>query len=161
MAKLKGIKRIDRIINDFTAQFGITANLDTEFQAFCNDMTIGYTLVFDAVNKELFIEDVKARYPEVTADIFLWCLMHEIGHCMTEQMWSEEEREYFNYQKDRLAFQEEDQDRADWYHACPDEFFATKWAGDYMRKHPKKIAKFWNELQAATMRMYRKNGLID
>ena len=36
----------------------------------------------------------------VNADIFLWALMHEIGHCMTEDMWTDEEREYFNYQKD-------------------------------------------------------------
>lgn len=161
MAKLKGLKKIDKIINEFTAQFGVTTDLDTEFEAFCDQMKIGYTLVYGEMDKDFFIEDAQMRYPEIKADIFLWCLLHEIGHCLTEGLWTEEEREYFWAQKEACAYMRDDKDRNDWYHACPDEFFATKWAGDYMRNHPKKVAKFWNKLQPAIMNMYIKNGLIE
>ena len=160
MANIKGLKRVNRIINDFTRQFGVTAVLDTEFEAFCEDMRIGYTLYVDEDDQFFFLEDARCRYPEIKADTFLWLFMHELGHCITDGFWTPEEQEYFTNQKDSMMNVYDDQRRNDWYHACPDEFFATKWAGDYMMNHPKKIAKFWNELQAAILRMYRKNGVI-
>ena len=161
MAKLKGIKKIDKIINNFTRQFGVIARFDTEFEAFCDDMTVGYTLLGSPTGTGDFIADATKRYPDVTADIFLWALMHEIGHCMTENMWTEEEREYFWDQKDVIMSAEIGIEEMNaWYHACPDEFFATKWAGDYMRNHPKKVGKFWKKLQPAILDMYKRNGLI-
>lgn len=162
--EIKGIKKIDKIINNFTMKnFGVTARFDTEFEAFCDEgrKLIGYTLITTEGGEGQFIEDATRRYPEINADIFLWALMHEIGHCMTEDMWTPEEREYFYYQKDMIYEMEvEEEGMNAWYHACPDEFFATKWAGDYMRNHPKKMKKFWNELQVAMLQMYAKNNLI-
>ncbi len=162
--EIKGIKKIDKIINNFTMKnFGVTARFDTEFEAFCDEgrKLIGYTLITTEGGEGQFVEDAIKRYPEVKADIFLWALMHEIGHCMTEDMWTPEEREYFYYQKDMIYEMEvEEEGMNAWYHACPDEFFATKWAGDYMRNHPKKMKKFWNELQVAIIQMYKKNDLI-
>ena len=162
--EIKGIKKIDKIINNFTMKnFGVTARFDTEFEAFCDEgrKLIGYTLITTEGGEGQFIEDATRRYPEINADIFLWALMHEIGHCMTEDMWTPEEREYFYYQKDMIYEMEvEEEGMNAWYHACPDEFFATKWAGDYMRSHPKKMKKFWNELQVAMLQMYKKNNLI-
>ena len=162
--EIKGIKKIDKIINNFTMKnFGVTARFDTEFEAFCDEgrKLIGYTLITTEGGEGQFIEDATRRYPEINADIFLWALMHEIGHCMTEDMWTPEEREYFYYQKDMIYEMEvEEEGMNAWYHACPDEFFATKWAGDYMRNHPKKMKKFWNELQVAMLQMYEKNNLI-
>lgn len=162
--EIKGIKKIDKIINNFTMKnFGVTARFDTEFEAFCDEgrKLIGYTLITTEGGEGQFIEDATRRYPEINADIFLWALMHEIGHCMTEDMWTPEEREYFYYQKDMIYEMEvEEEGMNAWYHACPDEFFATKWAGDYMRNHPKKMKKFWNELQVAMLQMYKKNNLI-
>lgn len=162
--EIKGIKKIDKIINNFTMKnFGVTARFDTEFEAFCDEgrKLIGYTLITTEGGEGQFIEDATKRYPEINADIFLWALMHEIGHCMTEDMWTPEEREYFYYQKDMIYEMEvEEEGMNAWYHACPDEFFATKWAGDYMRNHPKKMKKFWNELQVAMLQMYKKNNLI-
>ena len=47
MAKLRGIKKIDRIINNFTKNFNIKADLGEEFLAYCDDRLINYTLVID------------------------------------------------------------------------------------------------------------------
>ena len=160
MTKLKGMKRVNRIINEFANQFGVTAKLDMEFQAFCDTMTIGYTLFFDEESRYYFVNDAEKRYPEVKADIFLWAFMHEIGHCMTDHLWNEEDQGYFEQRKEDIICIQDDQERNDCYHSCPDEYFATKWAGDYMRDHAEEIAEFWNELQTAIIRMYRKNGVI-
>lgn len=165
MATLKGIKKIDKIINDFTKKnFGVTARFDDEFEAFCDNgrKLIGYTFLATENGEGQFIEDAIRRYPNLNADIFLWALMHEIGHCMTEPMWTPEEREYFYYQKDMIAECEVEEDGMHaWYHACPDEFFATKWAGEYMTNHPRKMKNFWTKLQAELIKFYVKNGLIE
>jgi hypothetical protein len=159
--KIKGLKKVDKIVNNFTQKnFGVTAKLDNEFEAFCSKKVIGYTLFCDEDEKAYFIMDAQAKYPHINADIFLWCLMHEIGHCLTDDMWNENEQKYFYIQKKNMTNIEDDRLRNDWYHACPDEFFATKWAGDYMTAHPKKIAKFWNKMQMAIINLYKKNNLI-
>ena len=159
--KLKGIKKIDKLINKFTKQFNVTANLGSDFQAFCDDRTIEYTLTIDKESIEYFINDAEKRYPDIKADIFLWCLLHEIGHVITDVIWTDEEFEYFEEQKTEMTRYSDADLRNNWYHCLPDEFLATRWAGNYMRKHPKKIAKFWAEMQSEIIKFYKKNGLLE
>lgn len=161
MARLKGLKKVDKVINKFTKSFGIKADLGTDFQAFCNGCVINYTLAIEKEDIDYFIADAEARYPDINADIFLWCLLHEIGHILTDDFWTDEELEYFEEQKEMLTAYEDDDLRNNWYHCIPDEFFATRWAGEYMRKHPKKIAKFWKELQTELIKFYKKNELTE
>ncbi len=163
MAKLKGIEKVEKIVSGFAGQFGVTARFDTEFEAFCDNgrRIVGYTFLINEGGCGHFVEDAIKRYPDVEADLFLWALMHEIGHCMTESMWTPEEREYFYYQKDMIADSEVEVEHMNaWYHACPDEFMATKWAGDFMRNHPKQMKKFWKKFKKALMYFYKENGLI-
>ena len=48
---LKGIRKVEKIINDFTTKnFGVTARLDTEFEAFCDN---GSGAGMDALQKLL------------------------------------------------------------------------------------------------------------
>lgn len=39
MAKLKGLKRVDRIVNEFLDQFGLTAKLESEFTYWQDDFS--------------------------------------------------------------------------------------------------------------------------
>ena len=162
MAKLKGIKKIDRIINNFTKNFNIKADLGEEFLAYCDDRLINYTLVIDEADINYFIEDAKKRYPDVQADIFLWSLMHEIFHVITDNMWTPEELDYFEEKKEEIYLLSNDELdlKNDFYHCLPDEFMATKMAANYMRKHSKEISKFWIKLQKAIISFYKRNGLI-
>ena len=41
----------------------------------------------------------------------------------------------------------------------PDEFAATEWAANYMRKNTEKVAKFWNEVQSVIMNIYQINNI--
>ena len=163
---MKGIKRINRIINEFTwRNFHVKAKLHTDFLAHCEEKIIGYTLVVGQNDVEFFIEDAEKRFPNINADPFLWLLMHEIGHCMTDGMWTEAELERFAEQKEKMTEVEDEgfllEIKNDWYHSVPDEYFATRWAGEYMTKYPKKIAKFWNKLQPEIIKFYIMNGLFN
>lgn len=160
MAKLKGIKNLTKEINKWTQKnFGIKTVLNEDFCAWCDEFKIGYTLVVCSQDAETFLEDVSMRYPDIKADYFLWCLLHEIGHCMTDEMWSEEEQERFDAELERMTEIENTKDKSYWYYSIPNEFFATRWAGDYMTAHPKKIAKFWNKIQPKILEIYEKNEI--
>lgn len=161
MFKLKGVKEIDDIINIFTlTNFGLNARLAPEFLAFCDERTVGYTFIIASTDNKFFIEDAQARFPTVHADIFLWLLMHEIGHCMTYRMWSEEDLTCFWQRKEDLTKEPNEWYRNNWYHAIPDEFFATRFAGMFMENNPSIIKQFWNKLQPALFNFYKINNLI-
>lgn len=154
------MKNILNIVNKFlNKNFKITAYWNTEFEARINSREIGITIAPLAEDTQFFVNDAIARYPQINADPFLWLLFHEVGHIMTEDMWTEEELKYFVNQKESLSYTEDDQMRNDWYHAVPDEFMATRWAANYMIKNQKKVAKFWNELGYVIIKLYEDNQI--
>lgn len=160
MDSLKGLKKVTKRINKFTQKnFGLTSVCGVDFRTYPAHKEIHFCFVIPQADIDYYLNDVAERYPQVQADIFLWCLMHEIGHCMTDEIWSEEETAYFKNQKEMLAYLEDDEMRNAWYHALPDEYLATRWAANYMIHNSKKIAKFWRKLQADLVEFYEKNGL--
>lgn len=160
--EIKGSEFIEKMINDFTMEnFGIHAVLDTEFLAYCEDKVIGYTYIYEEYARDYFIKDAQKRFPEINADIFLWCLFHEIGHVMTNDVWTEADTWYFAERKEELANTiEDDQTRFDLYHSIADEYVATNWAGNFMKNHADIVGDFWNRLQPAMQLMFFINDLI-
>ena len=103
MAKLKGLKRVNRIINEFLDQFGLTAQLESEFSYWPDDFHIGYALtVVDAADKYFlpFCEHIDNR---VKADAFLVSLMHEVGHHFTQFSFSDETWEQNDEVKEHIS----------------------------------------------------------
>lgn len=160
MEELRGLEKVEKVINDFTKKnFDLLAVCGNDFRAYPTTKEIHFAFEIPEDDINYYLEDVAYRYPQIRADIFLWCLMHEIGHCMTDEMWSEEESEYFESQKEMLAYIEDDEMRNAWYHALPDEFLATRWAGEYMVEHTPEIAEFWHKLQETLFTFYLENNL--
>ena len=154
------MENILKVVNKFLKKnFNITAYWNVDFEALTAVRKVGFTIAPLAEDTQFFVNDAIARYPYINADPFLWLLFHEVGHVMTENVWTAEELEYFDAQKESLAYTEDDQMRNDWYHAVPDEFMATRWAANYMAKNQKKVAKFWNELKSAIIKFYEDNQI--
>lgn len=159
--KVKGMKKFEKIINEFTQTFGVTAYWNPAFEALPAQKIIGFTVVVDGDMNECFLNDAEVRFPEVHASLFLWLLMHEIGHCMTDHLWTPDDETYFKKAKKHLdkAFGEDVIRKNNWYHKIGDEYMATKWAGEYMIAHPKKMAKFNKKLNEAMKVFCKKNGI--
>lgn len=160
----KELKPLTKTINDWTCKnFGIKTKLGEDFQAVVEKNTIYYALVVCEEANNTFLEDVAVRFPQIKADYFLWCLMHEIGHCMTDDEWTEEEQERFAMQIEMMKSPDcpDTKEKSYWYYSIPNEFFATRWAGEYMTAHPKKIAKFWNKIQPMILEFYEKFSLTN
>ena len=165
MAKLKGLKRVNRIINEFLNQFGLTARLESDFYYWRNDFHIGYALTtVDAADKYFlpFCNHIDNR---VKADAFLIGLMHEVRHHFTRFNFSEDVWDQNDEVKEHLsiALSKCPDKAAKWnniYFNLETEKAATAWGLNYIATHSEEIAEFWAELQPAIMRFYRKNGLL-
>lgn len=163
--KLKGLKRIDRIINEFTAQFGLAATLETDFCYYYNTHRVAYALTVVDESAKYFIPYCKHLNKNVTADIFLISLLHEIGHHFTRFNFSEDEWERVHEEKEHIekALGRNPKKAAKWnniYFNLDVERAATEWGLNYMITHEDEVAEFWEELKAAILRFYRKNGLL-
>jgi len=157
--EIKGLKRIDKVINDFTKQFGITAFIDpiNGFQAYTTEMKVSYTLFVDEEWLDCFANEANTRYEGINANPFLWGIMHEIGHCMTD-IWDFEDEKFFEQMKKKLDNFETAEEINTWYHVLPDEYFATRWAADFMWTHPKKMRKFCEKMNKAIQNFCEKNN---
>ena len=158
--EIKGLKKIDKVINEFTKQFGITAFIDplNGFQAYTTQMQVSYHILVDTDWLTCFAEEANNRYEGINANPFLWGLMHEIGHCMTD-IWDEEDEKYFQLMNEKLNDFDTVEEVNTWYHIIPDEYFATRWAADFMRTHPKKMRKFCEKMNKVMKNFCEKNNI--
>lgn len=162
MAKIKGLKKLTAVVNEFTIKnFGVTAEFGAEFEALPSDKIIHFSIIVDEDIQGATIDDMEARFPLVHADMFFWLLMHEVGHCMTDEVWDMDDEAYFEKMKNRLDdyFDGDVFAKNEWYHVIGDEYFATKWAGCYMMEHPKKMRKFAKKFHKAYMKFIEKNAI--
>ena len=158
---LKGINEINVLINEFLEPFDLTAELGTDFDYCFLENKIHYALVVGDISSKLFIENAEVRFPEAHADIFLWSLLHEIGHSETLDDLEDGVEELCMEIKRGIN------EHTDWsiehrhmiYFNCPDEYAATDWAGEYIITHNNELTIFWNKLQKAINNFYELNGV--
>lgn len=163
MSKLKGLNKLTREINKFTQkEFGVTCRFGKEFEAFASKKLVHYAILIDIDLQDTFFADVHRRFEDIEASDFIWLLMHEIGHCQTDYMWDNEDEVFFARQKktmDKTAIKDDVIAKNEWYHSIPDEYFATKWAGEYMRENPIKVKKFNKKFNKAFEEFIEKNEI--
>lgn len=165
--KLKGAKRVNRIINEYLKRFNIKAELDLDFSCYMRKYKITYALMVADPADKYFIPFVKSLAPDFEADIFLISLFHEVGHAFTQfnlstEVWFEGWRDKDDLESIINETEDEDiiREQNMRYFNLPEEKAATEWAINYMRTHADDVADFWAELQPAIMRFFRKNKLV-
>ena len=150
--ELKHIYELSEVIDDFIDFFGCTEEIGTDFAYYPNDEVITWSIFMTDKSDKYFNEYVSKEFPEITADIFLWSLLHEVGHHMTYWNWSDEQRNFNDEIKEtaeKILSSEEGAnpsiERYSYflYFSAPDERRATEWAAHYMETHSEKVEKFW------------------
>jgi len=155
---MKGLSKVEKIVNEFLEPFGLTGVLDTDFYYLYEEDEVHYAFATPERSFLAFLENAEKRFPQVHADIFLWSLLHEIGHSETGDDLTEDEEEYSMKEKDRIfqgAVPEDEQDEL--YFSLPDEYAATDWAGHYMMEHAEEVKEFWVKFQSAYQRFLTLN----
>lgn len=147
------LKRINEVVNEFTSQFGCEAVQGGEFCYLHGIDTVMYELDFGRCDKNNrdFMASVKRQGPRIKLNVFVWSLLHEIGHHMNDDDFDEEELDRIYKKKARIFKNGHTRP----YFYLPDEVCATKWAVDYANSHREEVLAFWEKLCEATAELFK------
>lgn len=170
--ELKGVEEVTAIINDFLKPFELTCQLGTDFSYLPGDNLITYAFTFVDIDADGFLASVERLNPEVNADIFLWSLLHEIGHHETIDTLTDKQNRYCDKFKEKLNKRIKKFNKRmskgkkvklsavvklEDYYDVLDEKLATEWAVEYANSHQEELAEFWNKLGVAIKNFYELN----
>ena len=162
------VEELNRVVNDFTERFGLRAELGEDFAYYPESEVVTYSLLINERADRTFSTFLRENFPDIEADLFLWSLLHEVGHHMTIDQWEDAEQDEFDEKKDRLSllYREEDGESGEEidelfydYYETPDEFEATSWAADYMRENSEEVEKFNREMKDMLMHFFFLNNI--
>lgn len=162
--ELIGFDKIDELVSDFCAEFDCDAEFNDEFCYWSDDETIGYTIIVGELSDEAWTEYVKDTFNYTIENIFVFSLLHELGHHFTLNNYSNRERkkedEAVNFIEAKLKksiTKETDKQLYKEYFNLPLERVATEWAVNYARSNKEKLDSFWERLQTAFNYFYSEN----
>ena len=153
MQKIVGMDKLTNVLDKFLEEFECTSIVDTDFYCLIASNVIAVSLVVSEKHSSTFMSRVNRLYPDIHADEFLWSFLHEVGHIETIDTLDDDELYFSETQKKNENITNEV------YYELPDEFAATEWAANYMRKNTEKVAKFWSEVQSVIMNIYQINNI--
>ena len=154
----KDLDAIKNVINDFLLPFELNCEIGTDFSYYYNDNLVEVSLVtIDRASKN-FLDFVEKEFNFIHADIFLWSLLHEIGHHETLDDLDDDAYELSQEIKRNLQTDNniKDEVRDYIYFNLYDEYIATEWAANYMEEHYQEVKEFWNKLQPLILNFYKK-----
>lgn len=142
---------ITEIIDNFLEKFGLTCFCGTDYGYYRNTGEVEYCLVTTEHYDRLWKEYLHNRYGnEIDVDfypIFVWSLLHEVGHSQTDMLFSGYGCDIIDEYKQTLDG-DSDEDTMLYFNA-PDENIATFWAFDYIRHNPEEIEQLSIDLAIA------------
>ena len=166
---LKGVEKIENILNAFLSEFETTVVLGAEFAYNTISGEIMYTLFGDEFSNNLFMKNFNKLAPDIDCDVFLASFLHELGHHKTLDLVEEDEEKYSNDCKREIEIKaeylnsESDAEELEKLHTLyfnlPNEIIATNWAIEYIRENIEKIKELWGKVQDAVMEVYELNGV--
>lgn len=164
MTELKGFDKIDELVNAFVNRFDCDAEFGEEFCYWHDDATIFYNLIIGTLSDMTWTEYVKEVFNYTIENIFVFSLLHEIGHHFTMDNFT---RKDYNAEHKKIAkieaslkdSEDDDFDKILYkeYFDLPMEKAATAWAVKYARKNKTQLFYFWKKLEKALKEFYRLN----
>lgn len=163
---LLGIDEINMVLNDFLKEFGVTAELGSEFAYWIGEDRITYNVLLPETATDYFMDNFNRLAPDIDCDPFLASILHELGHAETLEYMEEVEELYCYKMKHQIEIEcqgdcseEKIKELHQRYFDLPDEHEATMWAIEYIRNNYEKMAKFWDNLREAIMNFYKLNNV--
>ena len=164
--ELKGINAINKILNEFLEEFEATADIGTDFCYWNTDSLINYALVISEEHNDYFMENFNRIAPDIKCDVFLASFLHELGHhetiCLIEdadELYCRDIKYEISQELEKKHSEAEIKALYQRYFDLPDEYEATMWAIEYIRKNSEKVAALWEKLQKAIIKFYEINRI--
>ena len=165
MAKVKGLKKLNKAVSAQLAPFGISkAVCANEFAYYFGDNKVTFSLVEGTFGDKCLTDFFTNRFNYDCKFPFVLFLLHEVGHSKANENIQEDILDFCLAEKERIdkeLAETEDKKIAkelhNQYFNLPDEIMATQWAINYAKKHPKKVRKMWKKCEKAFHEFYEKN----
>ena len=169
MAKVKGLKKLNKKISKELAPFGIEkAFCSNDYSYIFTSKQVTFKLTEGTCEDKWFTEFVKERFNYDVRYPFIISLLHEVGHSKTDDQIQDELYNFCFKEKERIDKEMESVEtieeakKLEWqYFNLPDEIVATAWAINYAKTYPKKVEKMWRKSQKALLKFYNKNNIED
>ena len=141
---------LDKVLIDFLSPFGVEkVQMGLDFSYFLESETVQYSLLVSEEADETFTNYVNTLFPEIkNVDIFIWSVLHELGHHMTVDEFDDEDWDEYVCRTSVGRIDDYE------YYALPIETAATVWAGEYIQSHMDEVTKLWNDSLAAIKNIY-------
>ena len=168
MNKVKGIEKLTEILQKFVKKFGCDIEVGEEFSYYYDDALINYSLIIPVFSDKVWKEYVLKTFNYKIKNIFMFSLLHEIGHHMTYDLYTEKdckkEDETIKKIEKALACSTSyatDKNLNLAYFNLPMEKTATKWAVRYYKTHSLEMELLWRKFKRELKKFYKINGLKD
>lgn len=167
MSKLKGRKKLNKVVSAQIANFGVKAKLSTEYAYYHYKSLVTYKLT-ETIEDELLNSFILDRFGYKVENTFIFSLLHEIGHHKANDEIIDDILEFCEQEKDRIneamktAKDYDEIKKLEYqYFALPDEIMATQWAVNFARNNALECDVMWENIKTALFKFYEKNGLTE
>ena len=166
MAKVKGIRKLNKALKTVFADFGIeNFSLTNDWAYYPDENKITYSILENNIEDVWFNEFVKKRFGYKVKNTFMITVLHEVGHHFTlDDIYdSDAVYEFCTREKERIekametASAKKSKKLEFEYFSLPDEIIATEWAVRYATEHEKELDEKWKEIEKAFVEFYTKN----
>ena len=169
--ELKNIQELNKeiflIIRDIVGIKNVGVAFGSDFYTYYAQKKVVYSIIkADQTDKE-FNECAKKNFnymPKDSIDSFAISLLHELGHIETMKTFNKISIALDGIEKSIIqTFIDTDFDKkrviAKTYYSLPTEYTATKWAVDWIRKHPNKYKVMLKRIEKALNDFYKINNI--
>lgn len=167
MSKLKGRKKLNKVVSAQLANFGIKKAKLSDTYSYCYPNVITYKLT-EVMEDELFNQFVFERFGYKVENSFVFALLHEVGHHKANDNIVDDILDFCLQEKERIEKAMQTADAYDeikeleyQYFALPDEIMATQWAVNFARNNKLECDVMWENIKIALFKFYEKNGLTE
>ena len=152
------------IVDDFLKPFGCNSDFDTDFSYDPEDERVYFSIAISERAERLYKEYVKKVFHFNFSNIFLMCLLHEVGHFYTLHTFSKIRLTTAHEAKEIIeeALKMDDCDEIySLYFDVSIEKVATAWAIDYYKANKKRCDNFYLKFQNALKSEYKRLGVTE
>lgn len=152
------------LVDEFLEPLGCDSDFDSDFSYDPEDEKIYFSITISERAERLYKEYVKTKFNFNIPNIFIMCLLHEVGHFYTLNTFSKMKIETDHQAKELIetALEMDDSDEIySLYFDLSIEKIATAWAVDYYRINQKKCDDFYLKFKSALINEYKRLGVIN
>jgi hypothetical protein len=167
MSKLKGRKKLNKVVTAQLENFGIEKAKLSDTYSYCYPNVITYKLT-EAMEDAIFNQFVFERFGYEVKNTFVFSLLHEVGHHKANDNIIDDILDFCLQEKERIEEAIQTIDNYDeikkleyQYFTLPDEIMATQWAVNFARNNALECDVMWENIKTALLKFYEKNGLTD